>query len=421
MPKGGGGGGHNDPSDSKHEQKLQAVILADSFTSTFRPVTLDKTQPKVLCPLNNVTMLDYSIEFLAGAGVEELFVFCVHGAETVEQYVQNSTWTSSIKVTCVKDSNCTNAGDALRELDKRNLVQSDPFILMSGDVVTNVDIVPALAAHKARHKKDNSAIMTMLLKRVGGWDVTESTGDDAEEVVRASPLRSLGDDLVVGIDPHDQNRILLFDSDPNKATLPLPTSFFSSHRQIDVRTDMLDTGIDICSPDVLARFSDEFDYRDIRRQFVANSCAEEEEGLQNRIYAHILGPSEYAARIHDPRTYAAVSSDLLRRWCYPVVPDNLPSGYEKRYRYVLQRRYVYREANHPAKIGRSSKVVGPGMVGSRCRIGEGCIIKVSAIRSRIYYSRDVVLDRGYYCLNAMHFEQLLTYSSSTLYYISLPY
>ena len=71
MGRKGGGGGDDDPSDSKHEQKLQAVLLADSFSSTFRPITLDKTQPKVLCPLNNVTMLDYSIEFLAGAGVEE--------------------------------------------------------------------------------------------------------------------------------------------------------------------------------------------------------------------------------------------------------------------------------------------------------------------------------------------------------------
>ena len=213
---------------------------------------------------------------------------------------------------------------------------------------------------------------------------------------------------MVGIDPHDQNRILLFDSDPGKATLPLPTSFFASHRQIDVRTDMLDTGIDICSPDVLARFSDEFDYRDIRRQFVANSCAEEEEGLQNRIYAHLLGPSEYAARVHDPRTYAAVSSDLLRRWCYPVVPDNLPSGYEKRYRYVLQRRYVYREANHPARIGRSSKVVGPGMVGSRCRIGEGCIIKVSCPSPSA--TRRIFLGGMLACLYFTNCKKFLKYS-----------
>jgi hypothetical protein len=80
------------------------------------PITLDRSTAKVLCPLNNVTMLDYSIEFLAGAGVEEIFVFCVHGADEVERYVLQSTWSSVLQVHCVKDSTCANPGDALREL-----------------------------------------------------------------------------------------------------------------------------------------------------------------------------------------------------------------------------------------------------------------------------------------------------------------
>ena len=63
----------------KEEVPLQAVLLADSFTTTFRPASFDK--PKVLCPLNNVKMLDYSIDFLVGSGVAELFVFSVHLAE----------------------------------------------------------------------------------------------------------------------------------------------------------------------------------------------------------------------------------------------------------------------------------------------------------------------------------------------------
>ena len=44
----------------REDIKLQAVLLADSFTKTFRPASFDK--PKVLCPLNNVAMLDYTIE-----------------------------------------------------------------------------------------------------------------------------------------------------------------------------------------------------------------------------------------------------------------------------------------------------------------------------------------------------------------------
>lgn len=366
--------------DNKHEQKLQAVLLADSFLCTFRPITLDKSSPKVLCPLNNVTLLDYSIEFLAGAGVEELYVFCVSGGEAVEAYLEKSTWTSSIKVKCVKDSSVTNAGDALRELDKRNLIQSDPFILMTGDVVTNVNIVPALEKHKLRHKKDSSAIMTVLMKEVGGWSVSQDRNGGGD-TYKASALRSLNDDLIVALNTANPagDRILSYDSNPgNTGSTSLPTSFFASNAQIELRNDMMDTGIYICSPDVLARFSDEFDYLHISK-FIANSVAEEEEGLQSKIYASILKSNEYAARIHDFRTYHAVSTDLLKRWCYPIVPDNLPSGYDKLYRYDLQRHMMYIEQKNKAKIGRGAVVKGPGIIGSYSRVEHKCSITRTVI------------------------------------------
>jgi translation initiation factor eIF-2B subunit epsilon len=368
--------------DNKHEQKLQAVLLADSFMSTFRPITLDKSSPKVLCPLNNVTLLDYSIEFLAGAGVKELFIFCVTGGAAVEAYVEKSTWTSSIKVKCVTDSSVTNAGDALRELDKRNLIQSDPFILMTGDVVTNVDIVPALEKHKIRHKKDSSAIMTVLMKEVGGWSVSQDgSGNGNGKEYKASALRSLNDDLIVALNTASPagDRILSYDSNPGKtSSTPLPTSFFASNSQIELRNDMLDAGVYICSPDVLARFSDEFDYLHIQK-FISNSVAEEEEGLQSKIYASILKPNEYAARIHDPRTYHKVSADLLQRWCYPIVPDNLPSGYDKLYRYEMQRHMIYVEQKNKAKVGRCAVVKGPGMIGSNSRVEHECTISRTVI------------------------------------------
>lgn len=56
--------------DVKRDQKLQAILLADSFSKTFRPITLEC--PKVLLPLVNVPMLEYTVEFLAQNGVEEV-------------------------------------------------------------------------------------------------------------------------------------------------------------------------------------------------------------------------------------------------------------------------------------------------------------------------------------------------------------
>lgn len=67
-------GGEND--DVKRDQKLQAILLAVSFTKYFRPISYIK--PKVMLPLVNVPMLMYTIEFLAQNGVEEVWLsnFC---------------------------------------------------------------------------------------------------------------------------------------------------------------------------------------------------------------------------------------------------------------------------------------------------------------------------------------------------------
>ena len=97
-----------------------------------------------------------------------------------------------------------------------------------------------------------------------------------KEVPHNSPLRSVADDLIVGINSNS-NQICMFESRKFKdSNVRIPSSFFDAQSNICVKSDLLDCGIDICSPDVLARFSDEFDYKDIRKQFIRNSVAEEE-------------------------------------------------------------------------------------------------------------------------------------------------
>ena len=44
--------------------------------------------------------------------------------------------------------------------------------------------------------------------------------------------------------------------------------------------------------------------------------------MGNRLFAYVTRPHEYAARVHDPHVYHAVSLDLLHRWLYPNVPEN---------------------------------------------------------------------------------------------------
>lgn len=60
------GGGHAEDKQAV----LQAVLLADSFTQRFRPITIER--PKVLLPLVNVPMIEYTLEWLAINHVQEV-------------------------------------------------------------------------------------------------------------------------------------------------------------------------------------------------------------------------------------------------------------------------------------------------------------------------------------------------------------
>ena len=51
-----------------------------------------------------------------------------------------------------------------------------------------------------------------------------------------------------------------------------------------VRTDLIDCHISICAPEVLMLFSDNFDYQNLRKDFVGGTLSEEELGNKIHVY-----------------------------------------------------------------------------------------------------------------------------------------
>ena len=80
------------------------------------------------------------------------------------------------------------------------VIRSDPFILISGDTVANVDLSAAVAAHRARRSgSDKFAVMTTLMK------VARPSG-----LSRVAPLSS---DLAIFVDPRTE-RLLAYVNTP---------------------------------------------------------------------------------------------------------------------------------------------------------------------------------------------------------------
>lgn len=162
----------------------------------------------------------------------------------LQEYIESKPWPPSITVTCLSSSTCLSAGDALREIDAMGVVRSDPFILINGDVVSNMNLGDAIAFHKEKKKVDNNAIMTVALKAVQ----------------KSASVVPVLDDLVVAMDRHS-NQIVLFDNDITMKEVRVPLEVMADHPGVNIRTDLLDCHVDICSPELLLQFSDNFDYQ----------------------------------------------------------------------------------------------------------------------------------------------------------------
>ncbi|WCJ43261.1 Translation initiation factor eIF-2B subunit epsilon [Euphorbia peplus] len=361
---------------------LQAILLADSFTTKFRPITLER--PKVLLPLVNVPMIDYTLAWLESAGVEEVFVFCCAHSHQVIEYLENSKWLSSPNfiVTTIESHNSISAGDALRLIYERNVIHGD-FVLVSGDTVSNMSLTEAILEHKERRKKDNNAVMTMVIKR-----------SKPSPIIHQSRLGT--DELFLAVDPETKQLLYYEDrAEHLKGVIPLDNMLLADNPRISLHNDSEDCYIDICSPEVLSLFTDNFDYQHLRRHFLKGLLVDDIMGY--KIFTYEIR-SSYAARIDNYRSYDTISKDIIHRWTYPFVPDVLGDPATK-----LGREGIYRaseiEQSCSALVGPFT-VVGKGTrIGNNSKISNSVIGKGCAIGSNVsiigsYLWDDVTIEDG---------------------------
>ena len=89
-----------------------------------------------------------------------------------------------------------------------------------------------------------------------------------------------------------------------------------------VRTDLVDCSIDICSPDVLDIYKEGFQEK--RINFIKEDILADEV-MDYKMNCHIL-KNEYACRVSNLRSYEQVTSEIIKRWVYPIVPETITGG-----------------------------------------------------------------------------------------------
>ncbi|CAA0381076.1 W2 domain [Arabidopsis thaliana x Arabidopsis arenosa] len=352
--------------EQSRRQRLQAILLADSFATKLLPLTLER--PNVLLPLVNVPMIDYTLAWLESAGIEEVFVFC---SMQVIDYLNNSDWYShkdfTVK-TIESPQNSTSAGDALRYIYEQQIetsqIQGD-FVLVNGCIVSNMPLTQLIQEHRDRKKKDEKAIMTMVIR--------QSLITDHQLFIAVNPLTK---------------QLLYYDED----NICFDKSLLDRNPSVLLCSDMQDCYIDICSLEVLSLFVDNFDYQHMRCDFVEGVLADDIIGY--KIFTHEIS-SCYASRIENFRSYDMVSKDIIQRRTFPYVPDMKFSGNRT---LKLERQGIYKASDatqlpsahvgasyvigHATNIGSGTKILN-SVIGNGCSIGSNVVIQGSYIWNNV--------------------------------------
>lgn len=267
----------------------------------------------------------------------------------------------------------------MRDIDNRSLITGD-FILVTGDVVTNVSIKPALARHRERRNKDKNAIMTMLLREVGINHRTKAASRKPVFVINPTIDRCLHYEEIRG-------------SGKGGRYVNLDPELLSEHTEIEVREDLIDCYIDICTPDVLGLWSDNFDYQSIRTSFLFGVLKDYELNGKT-IHTHIIA-DQYAARVNSFKAYDSISRDVTERWTYPLCPDG---NHVRGQAYEYTRNRTYQESR--VSLGRTSKVASGCVLGRDTTIGEGTTISNSTLGRNCHIGRKAQISGSYLWDNA---------------------
>lgn len=362
------------------EDALLAIVLSDVYEDKFHPLTLQ--EPRCLLPLANTPLIEYTLEFLATTGVTEVYVTCCNHAEKVEQYINKSKWkrTSSpfhVQIMSLPDSR--SVGDVMRHVDAKGFIKND-FLLISGDVVCNMNFSKILQSHKDRKNKDRNTIMTMVLREASVFHRTRPRNDPGVFLLDADTNRCLRYKNHAG-------RIGKRLTGNNKVVEVDAELLGEVENGIAFRNDLIDCRIDICTVDVPALFTENFDYDELRQDFVRGIVMSEI--LGKKIYAYIE-KERYGARVQSLQTYDAISKDIIGRFTYPISPE---SNMMEDQTYSFHRGDVYKE--NGVVLAQSSVVDNSVVVGSKTKIGKGSVARHSTIGRNCVIGNNVVIEGAY--------------------------
>ncbi|MET1002377.1 MAG: sugar phosphate nucleotidyltransferase [Acidimicrobiia bacterium] len=134
---------------------MKAVILAGGEGTRLRPLT--STQPKPMMPIANVPMMEHIVRLLAEHDFDDIVVTVAFLANHIRTYFGDGSDFGVRMRYATEESPLGTAGSVRNAMDELD----ETFLVISGDVLTDVDLGAFVGAHRAQN-----AFASIALKHV---------------------------------------------------------------------------------------------------------------------------------------------------------------------------------------------------------------------------------------------------------------
>ena len=134
---------------------MKAVIMAGGFGTRLRPLTCNL--PKPMAPMGNRPMMHHIVNLLKGLEVREILSLLYYQPESISGYFGNGS-AFDIEMFYVQSEADYGTAGSVRNASE---FLDEQFVVISGDVLTDIDLTHALNFHKEKGAK-----ATLVLTRV---------------------------------------------------------------------------------------------------------------------------------------------------------------------------------------------------------------------------------------------------------------
>uniref|UniRef100_A0A183V2V9 Translation initiation factor eIF2B subunit epsilon n=1 Tax=Toxocara canis TaxID=6265 RepID=A0A183V2V9_TOXCA len=333
------------------EATLTAVVIADTFDRRFAPIVAESSSLSCL-KVANIRILDYTLEWLSRTEIRDVIIVVASSHESVLEDFLNYWKDSFGTLKLVACQNCMSVGDAIREVDARSLISSDFLLIANPATFCSSDLGPQIEAYRER-RKDKNNVMTLIY------------------------TRSEASNPVIAVE-EKTNKLVFYHRSDDSSVLDVDKGVFIGDTL--VRRDICDTGIALCSMNISAQFSDNFDFQnrdDVIREIIVN-----EEILSQYIHVDILPDNVAAFTVNDYEGLVRANRLILQRWVAPLVPGRVGSE-----QFISRRNNIFFAVSSEERSIENLphlSCAGPGVIfGIKCTIDPAVTIKNSAIGNGI--------------------------------------